>query len=142
MPRYWKSVDQLKGDPAFERFIEDEFPSRSEEWLKPVNRREVLRLMAASFALAGLNACTRQPKETIVPYFGSRKISHPASRFFSRPRCRCVDMPAGSWLKVISETNEDRRKSATPNQSGRDGRVRASIAARSLRSRSLAHGGE
>jgi len=53
MPRYWKSVDQWKGDPAFERFIEDEFPSRSEEWLKPVNRREVLRLMAASFAFVG-----------------------------------------------------------------------------------------
>jgi MoCo/4Fe-4S cofactor protein with predicted Tat translocation signal len=68
MPRYWKSVDHLEGNPAFERFIEDEFPSRSEEWLKPVNRREVMRLMAASFALAGFNACTRQPKETIVPY--------------------------------------------------------------------------
>ena len=68
MPRYWKSVDHLEGNPAFERFVEDEFPSRSEEWLKPVNRREVMRLMAASFALAGFNACTRQPKETIVPY--------------------------------------------------------------------------
>ena len=39
-----------KASPALERFVEDEFPSRSEEWFHPVNRREVLRLMCASFS--------------------------------------------------------------------------------------------
>ena len=33
-----------------------------------VNRREFLRLMSASLALAGAGACTRQPPEAIVPY--------------------------------------------------------------------------
>ncbi len=32
------------------------------------NRREFLRLMSASLALAGVSACTRQPPENIVPY--------------------------------------------------------------------------
>ena len=82
MPRFWKSVDHLEGTPAFERFVEDEFPSRSEEWLKPVNRREVLRLMSASFALAGLTACTRQPNETIVPYVRQPEQFTPGKSLF------------------------------------------------------------
>src|SRR5262249_41169323 len=34
----------------------------------PAGRRRFLKLMGASLALAGVTACTRQPKETIMPY--------------------------------------------------------------------------
>jgi molybdopterin-containing oxidoreductase family iron-sulfur binding subunit len=36
--------------------------------LNPANRRNFLKLMGASLAFAGITACTKQPKETIVPY--------------------------------------------------------------------------
>src|SRR5207244_3710969 len=46
----------------------DEFPTGAAEWPEGVSRREFLRLSGASLALAGLGACTRQPREEIVPY--------------------------------------------------------------------------
>jgi len=33
-----------------------------------VDRRNLLKVMAASLAMAGAAACTKQPKELIVPY--------------------------------------------------------------------------
>ncbi|MCU1339117.1 MAG: 4Fe-4S ferredoxin, iron-sulfur binding domain protein, partial [Bryobacterales bacterium] len=46
---------------------DDEFPDRTPDWNDEASRRRFLRLMGASIALAG-SACTKQPKETIVPY--------------------------------------------------------------------------
>jgi molybdopterin-containing oxidoreductase family iron-sulfur binding subunit len=67
-PEYWKSLEELAETEEFKSFIDDEFPTRSPEWLKAPDRRSVMKLMGASFALAGLSACTKQPKELIVPY--------------------------------------------------------------------------
>jgi molybdopterin-containing oxidoreductase family iron-sulfur binding subunit len=67
-PAYWKSLEELAETEEFKSFIDDEFPTRSPEWLKAPDRRTVMKLMGASFALAGLSACTKQPKELIVPY--------------------------------------------------------------------------
>jgi molybdopterin-containing oxidoreductase family iron-sulfur binding subunit len=65
---YWRTMEDLAETPEVKQYLEDEFPERSPEWLNPLNRRDVLRLMGASFALAGLTACTRQPTERIIPY--------------------------------------------------------------------------
>lgn len=46
----------------------DEFPPGAGEWPEELSRRDFLRRAAASAALAGLSACTRQPLEKIVPY--------------------------------------------------------------------------
>jgi molybdopterin-containing oxidoreductase family iron-sulfur binding subunit len=62
---YWRSLEELANTPDFRRFAESEFPS---EWSEPVNRRKWLRVMASSFALAGLSSCMREPTERIVPY--------------------------------------------------------------------------
>ncbi len=67
-PEYWKSLEELAETDEFKTFIDDEFPQRSEEWLKQPDRRTLMKMMGASFALAGLAACTKQPKELIVPY--------------------------------------------------------------------------
>jgi molybdopterin-containing oxidoreductase family iron-sulfur binding subunit len=67
-PEYWKSLEELAETEEFKTFVDDEFPTRSPEWLKAPDRRAVMKLMGASFALAGLSACTKQPKELIVPY--------------------------------------------------------------------------
>jgi MoCo/4Fe-4S cofactor protein with predicted Tat translocation signal len=66
--RYWKSLEELAEAPGFLEFLHREFPEQASEWNDPAGRRDFLRLMGASMALAGLTACTKQPAETIVPY--------------------------------------------------------------------------
>ena len=63
----WRSLDDLAGDPAYVSLVKREFPSFADEMLAP-SRRDFLRLMGASVALAGMTACRRWPSETIVPF--------------------------------------------------------------------------
>jgi molybdopterin-containing oxidoreductase family iron-sulfur binding subunit len=63
--RYWRSLEELSRTEGFESFLRREFPVSLTEGY---DRRDFLRLMAASLALAGVTACTRQPVEKIVPY--------------------------------------------------------------------------
>jgi MoCo/4Fe-4S cofactor protein with predicted Tat translocation signal len=65
---YWKSLEELAGDPAVEEMLRREFPEQASLFDDPVGRRQFLTLMGASLALAGLTGCTRQPEEKIVPY--------------------------------------------------------------------------
>jgi len=67
-PLYWRSSDELVSTEEFRTYVEDEFPNRRPDWNDPASRRRFLRLMGASIALAGASACTKQPKELIVPY--------------------------------------------------------------------------
>ncbi|MBU0676569.1 MAG: TAT-variant-translocated molybdopterin oxidoreductase [Verrucomicrobia bacterium] len=64
---YWRSLDELSGEPGFEETIRNEFPGQVAEW-DPINRRDFMRLMGAALSLGGLTACTKQPQELIVPY--------------------------------------------------------------------------
>jgi molybdopterin-containing oxidoreductase family iron-sulfur binding subunit len=66
--RYWKSLEELAQTPGFTEFLHREFPQAASEWSDPDGRREFLKIMGASLALAGLTGCTRQPEEKIVPY--------------------------------------------------------------------------
>ncbi len=45
----------------------DEFPPGASEWPDDFSRREFVRLMGASVALAGLTGCTRQVVDRIIP---------------------------------------------------------------------------
>ena len=65
--KFWRSLDELAGTAAFQQRLPNEFPSESLA-LKSFDRRNFLKLMGASLALASLPACTRQPVERIVPY--------------------------------------------------------------------------
>jgi len=64
---YWRSLDELAGSEEFLDYLKAEFP-RQAQALEYVDRRQFIKLMGASLALAGLGACTTQPKETVVPY--------------------------------------------------------------------------
>jgi molybdopterin-containing oxidoreductase family iron-sulfur binding subunit len=67
-PRYWKSLDDLAETPAFSEWVEREFPAGASE-MEGVNRRQFMKVMAASFGLAGLGmAGCRRPEQTILPY--------------------------------------------------------------------------
>jgi molybdopterin-containing oxidoreductase family iron-sulfur binding subunit len=66
---YWRSLEELANTEGFEDLLEREFPRQAAEWTDdPAGRRQFLKVMGASLALAGLSACTRQPTETIMPY--------------------------------------------------------------------------
>jgi Fe-S-cluster-containing dehydrogenase component len=54
--------------PSYKSHVTDEFAPGASEWPNDLSRREFLRLSAATLALAGLGACTKQPIEKIVPY--------------------------------------------------------------------------
>ena len=66
-PKYWRSLNQLAGTKEFSEWVHREFPANASEMLDANSRRTVLKLMAASFGLAGLTACHR-PVEHILPY--------------------------------------------------------------------------
>ena len=73
----------MSGSKEYRNFLENEFPANGGKalgrsvWRTPgeavertldINRRDVMKLMAASAAMAGLSACTKLPTEKIVPY--------------------------------------------------------------------------
>ncbi len=67
-PIYWRSLEELADKPAFKDFIAREFPQGASE-LEGVNRRHFLKIMAASFAMAGVGmAGCRRPVQHILPY--------------------------------------------------------------------------
>jgi molybdopterin-containing oxidoreductase family iron-sulfur binding subunit len=69
---YWRSLDELAATPEFEDLLHREFPRQAIGWSadedRGEGRRNFLKLMGASLALAGLTGCTRQSTEHIVPY--------------------------------------------------------------------------
>ena len=69
MPKFWRSFEELAGDPAFEERLVREFPRLASVWEQsPTDRRRFLQLMAASVALAGAQGCNTPPPEPIMPY--------------------------------------------------------------------------
>ncbi|MCS7026886.1 MAG: TAT-variant-translocated molybdopterin oxidoreductase [Bryobacteraceae bacterium] len=67
-PEFWRSLEEFSNTPEFQDFLDNEFPQLGSDWRKPLNRRNILKLMGASLGLAGLTACTRQPLEKMAPY--------------------------------------------------------------------------
>jgi len=65
---YWRSLGELADTLEFREYLHREFPEQASEWNDPKGRRQFLKLMTASLALAGVGACTKQPSEQIVPY--------------------------------------------------------------------------
>jgi len=51
--QYWRTLEELSEDPHFEELLHREFPRHASEWDDAVDRRDFLKLMGASLALAG-----------------------------------------------------------------------------------------
>ncbi len=103
-PRYWKSLDDLAETPAFSEWVEREFPAGASE-MEGVNRRHFMKVMAASFGLAGLgmSGC-RRPEQAILPYSKQPEMVIPGVSIFyssSQPG-------ATSNTPVIVETHSGR----------------------------------
>ncbi|MEO6327276.1 MAG: TAT-variant-translocated molybdopterin oxidoreductase [Thermoanaerobaculia bacterium] len=65
---FWQGIEEVAETPGFQEFLHREFPRQAAELPEGFDRRRFLELSAASLALGGLTACTRQPRESIVPY--------------------------------------------------------------------------
>lgn len=81
---YWLSLEQLAGDPALANRLEAEFmssPLASDDGKDGVARREFLKIMGASFALA-TTACVRRPAQHIIPYAKAPKEVTPGEPNF------------------------------------------------------------
>ena len=70
--RYWRSLDELADTPEFKDWLHREFPAGASEMVADgASRRHFLKIMSASFALAGvatLGAGCRRPEEKLEPF--------------------------------------------------------------------------
>jgi len=103
--QYWRSLDELAEDPRFEELLHNEFPRQApSEWDEAVDRRDFLKLMAASLAFAGLSGCGRTPEEHIVPY-----VKQPDGMIPGKPQFYATVMPFGAdAIGLLVESHEGR----------------------------------
>jgi MoCo/4Fe-4S cofactor protein with predicted Tat translocation signal len=101
---WWRALEEQTGEPAFQEFLQKEFPSQVEAIIDPFERRTFLKLMGASMALAGFTACTRQPPEHIVPY-----VRQPEELIPGRPLFYATAMSLGGVATgLLVESHEGR----------------------------------
>ncbi|HJZ63469.1 MAG TPA: TAT-variant-translocated molybdopterin oxidoreductase [Candidatus Acidoferrum sp.] len=102
--KYWRSIEELAGDPHFEDLLHREFPRAASEWDESVDRRDFLKLMGASMALAGMAGCGSAPEQHIVPY-----VKQPDGLILGRPQQYATVMPFGAdAVGILVESHEGR----------------------------------
>ncbi len=100
---FWRSLEDLSRSESFDDFFSQEFPQQALPLAKGVDRRNFMKLMGASVAMAGLAAC-RQPAEAIVPY-----VNQPESIIPGKPIYFASAMPfAGVAHGVLVESHMNR----------------------------------
>ena len=68
-PKYVEQLGPSGRDTGIRQWVEREFPAGASEWSDPVSRRNFVKIMSASFLLAGLGATgCRRPVENIYPF--------------------------------------------------------------------------
>src|SRR5947207_1452258 len=103
--QYWRTVEELAGDPQFAELLLREFPRQApSEWDDSVDRRDFLKLMAASLAFAGLSGCGRTPDQYVVPY-----VKQPEGMVLGKPQFYATAMPFGAdAIGLLVESHEGR----------------------------------
>lgn len=80
--QYWRSIEEHADTPEFRELISQEYPHEIEEWDNSLSRRNFVKVMGASLALAGLSGCVVQPPEKIVPYVRPQEGMLPGKPLF------------------------------------------------------------
>jgi molybdopterin-containing oxidoreductase family iron-sulfur binding subunit len=102
--QYWRTLEELAEDPHFEDLLHREFPRAASEWDDSVDRRDFLKLMAASLALAGISGCRKPIDYHIVPY-----VRQPDGLVLGKPQYYATVMPFGAdALGLLVESHEGR----------------------------------
>ena len=102
---YWRCLEELADSKEFHEFLKQEFPQQTAGWTDGVSRRDFLRLMGASLALAGINGCRpASPDQKIVPY-----VKQPEEIIPGRPLFFATAFPMGGvGTGVLVESHEGR----------------------------------
>ncbi len=102
------ALDDLASTPEFRELVEREFPQQAIGWSDDEDpaqgRRNFLKLMGASLALAGLAGCTRQPTELIAPYVRQPENLIPGRPLFYATAATLNGVATG----VLAEAHEGR----------------------------------
>jgi molybdopterin-containing oxidoreductase family iron-sulfur binding subunit len=105
--QYWRGLDQLAETPEFKQWLEREFPEGATELGDPVSRRHFVKIMSASFMLAGLGlgatGC-RRPEEKLMPFGrAAEDFTHGTSRDYA------TAMPTrGGAIPLVAKSYEGR----------------------------------
>jgi molybdopterin-containing oxidoreductase family iron-sulfur binding subunit len=105
--KYWRSLDDLTQTPEFNQWMEREFPEGASEWSDPVSRRHFVKIMSASFMLAGLGLASsgcRRPEQRILPF-----SKMPENYIHGVPDNFATAMPTrGSAIALVVRSNDGR----------------------------------
>src|ERR1700689_5178595 len=104
-PKYWRSLEQLSDTPQFRQWMERECPAGASELTDPVSRRNFVKVMSASFLLAGLGATgCRRPVEKIYPF-----AKMPENYTYGMPQYYATAMPSRRGaVPLVVKSNEGR----------------------------------
>ena len=112
-PSYWRSLDDLNGSKEFQQWVDQEFTEGAAE-LNDTDRRDFLKIMAASFGLAGvgMTGC-RVPERRVYPYTHQPEYVIPGvATYYS------TSMPFGhEHIPLIVETHQARPTKVEGNPS-------------------------
>lgn len=102
--QYWRSLDDLADTPGFRNWVDREFPEGA-SLMDGVQRRGFLKLMAASFGLAGMGMTgCRRPEHVILPHGKSPEELIPGvPAYYSTAR----PTPTG-FIPLIVESHDGR----------------------------------
>jgi len=105
--QYWRSLDQLAETPEFKDWLQREFPAGASEWEDGHSRRHFMKIMSASFMLAGIGlgaAGCRQKEDHITP-FGKAQENY----IHGNPQFYATAMPTrGSAVPLVVRSYEGR----------------------------------
>jgi molybdopterin-containing oxidoreductase family iron-sulfur binding subunit len=95
--KFWRSIEEYQRSEAFGEMLKAEFPSIFELWT--VDRREVLRVMGASLALAGMSGCKPVRSDDVVPF-----VNHPQNYLEGRTEHYATAVPFEGYAQPVLAT--------------------------------------
>ena len=131
---FWRSLEEFSNPKRFRESARDEFQNGASDFSN-FNRRDFLKFMGASLALASLPACTRQPVEKIVPY-----VKQPEELVPGKPLFFATAMTLGGFRhrparrKSRRPSYKNRRQSRPSRQPRRHEHFSSGLDSRPLRS--------
>jgi molybdopterin-containing oxidoreductase family iron-sulfur binding subunit len=92
---FWRSLEELSKTAEFDAFVTAEFPAFAPN-LAETDRRSLLKMMAASFALAGLTGCDAKPDEAALPY-----VTAPDGVTVGKPQWYATAVTMGGYAQPV-----------------------------------------
>jgi molybdopterin-containing oxidoreductase family iron-sulfur binding subunit len=101
---YWRSLEEVADSEDFRQILEKEFPLQSSPLGAFLHRRQFLKLMGASLALAGLTSCRPLPQRKIVP-----QVQQPEEVIPGKPLYYASAFTLGGFARgILVESHEGR----------------------------------